>query len=385
MGSIAKRPDGKWRARYRDHRGKEHARHFSRKVDAQAWIDKVTASQIRGDYVDPRDSKTLLEDYAKRWRETHVTSEGSGRIYDSYLSRHIVPALGALPLGTIRRSDVQGLVTTLTKNGLAANTVVGVYALLRQIMQSALDDKLIPASPCQRIKLPKAGAQKMVIPTVEQITIVRDSLLEPLQPIVTVLAATGLRIGEALGLQVRDVSLTGRTISVERQRTGRGKITKPKTESSVRVVPFGSVAERELAALVSNRAEDDWLFIDEFGHPVNYWNWQNSFNRLVKKLGYEFTTHDLRHFAASALISGGASVKQVQTFLGHSSASTTLDTYSHLWPGDEDRTRTVLDAALASLPARLRPVGTVPASQHAPEPESVTEAPTDADLSAAAD
>jgi site-specific recombinase XerD len=60
-------------------------------------------------------------------------------------------------------------------------------------------------------------------------------------------------------------------------------------------------------------------------------------------------THDLRHFMASALIAGGASVKQVQTVLGHSSAVITLRTYAHLWPGDEDRTRAVMDATLDVL------------------------------------
>jgi integrase len=66
----------------------------------------------------------------------------------------------------------------------------------------------------------------------------------------------------------------------------------------------------------------------------------------------DVTSHSFRHFAASALISGGASVKQVQAFLGHASAMVTLRTYAHLWPGDEDRTRSVLDAALGPLGAR---------------------------------
>jgi integrase len=70
--------------------------------------------------------------------------------------------------------------------------------------------------------------------------------------------------------------------------------------------------------------------------------------------GVRATTHDLRHFAASALISGGASVKQVQAFLGHASAVITLRTYAHLFPGDEDRTRTVLDAALSPLADSVR-------------------------------
>jgi integrase len=60
-----------------------------------------------------------------------------------------------------------------------------------------------------------------------------------------------------------------------------------------------------------------------------------------------YKTHDLRHYAASALIPGGASVKQVQMILGHASAAVTLGVYAHLWPGDDDRARGILDAALA--------------------------------------
>jgi integrase len=69
------------------------------------------------------------------------------------------------------------------------------------------------------------------------------------------------------------------------------------------------------------------------------------------------TSRDLRHLAASALISGGASLKQVQTFLGHSSAVITLRTYAHLFPGDEDRTQNVLGAALGPLADFLRTEG----------------------------
>jgi integrase len=62
-----------------------------------------------------------------------------------------------------------------------------------------------------------------------------------------------------------------------------------------------------------------------------------------------FTPHDLRHYAASVLIDQGASVKAVQRHLGHSSATTTLDTYAHLWPDSEDVTRRALDAGLAAI------------------------------------
>jgi hypothetical protein len=68
MASIKKRPDGVWRARYRDESGKEHARHFARKVDAQRWLDEVTASMLTGQYVDPRAGRVTFR-AAEDWRE----------------------------------------------------------------------------------------------------------------------------------------------------------------------------------------------------------------------------------------------------------------------------------------------------------------------------
>jgi integrase len=80
---------------------------------------------------------------------------------------------------------------------------------------------------------------------------------------------------------------------------------------------------------------------------VRYTAWRRAFERATGELGLEgVTSHDLRHFYASALIAGGQSVKVVQTALGHSSAAVTLRVYAHLWPGDEDRSRALIDLAL---------------------------------------
>jgi integrase len=84
------------------------------------------------------------------------------------------------------------------------------------------------------------------------------------------------------------------------------------------------------------------LVVQATGHCV----WRRAI-KLVGPVDAHF--HDLRHFAASDLIASGASVKTVQHFLGHASAKVTLDTYAHLWPDDEDRTRNALDSALASV------------------------------------
>lgn len=111
----------------------------------------------------------------------------------------------------------------------------------------------------------------------------------------------------------------------------------------------------------------------EEGAPLKYCRWKTEWNcarralqaaenataeregRKLVELPH-MVTHDLRHFFASALIAGGASVKQVQIVLGHASAVITLRIYAHLWPGEEDRTRSVMDAVLGGLRTGCGPV-----------------------------
>jgi integrase len=125
--------------------------------------------------------------------------------------------------------------------------------------------------------------------------------------------------------------------------------------SSARTVPLGQVVVDELAAhlAVYGAAGDGSLFTDELGGPLTYETWK----RIWRATGTTYKTHDLRHYSASALIAGGASVKQVQMILGHASAAVTLGGYAHLWPGDHDRARGILDAALADCVRTAEVVG----------------------------
>ncbi|MGH3601090.1 MAG: hypothetical protein ACRDQH_12595, partial [Pseudonocardiaceae bacterium] len=77
MASISKRPDGRWRARYRDDAGREHARHFGRKVDAQRWLDGVTASVVTATYVDPDRSRITVGEWAAVWLSGKVNLKAS--------------------------------------------------------------------------------------------------------------------------------------------------------------------------------------------------------------------------------------------------------------------------------------------------------------------
>ena len=171
------------------------------------------------------------------------------------------------------------------------------------------------------------------------------------------LAGSGLRIGELLGLDVHHIDFLRRSVRVERQRYQDGRLGPPKTPQSVRTVPLGDVVLRELAGMLAGRgggSQDGPLFLDPRGGPLMYAGWKRAWNRALRASGLEMDTHDLRHFYASALISGGASVKQVQTALGHSSAVVTLRVYAHLWPVHEDGMRQETDAALEALADNLR-------------------------------
>jgi integrase len=170
-----------------------------------------------------------------------------------------------------------------------------------------------------------------------------------------VLAGSGLRIGELLGLGTFDVDYLRRTIRVDRQRLQSGAIAPLKTKTSRRTVPVGrTIVDALTNHLAAYPGTDEALFVDELGRPLTYTRWKKALAAASTSAGLDVTSHDFRHFAASALISGGASVKQVQTFLGHASAVITLRTYAHLFPGDEDRTRDVLDAALSPLADSVR-------------------------------
>jgi len=371
MASIKKREDGQWRARYRDAAGKEHARHFARKVDAQRWVDETTASVVTGQYVDPKAGKTTVRQYALVWQSAQVGREHTIRNIDVALRIHVLPIIGDRPLASIRPSDMQALVKTLSAT-LAPGSVRETYKVAGRMFSAAVDDRILAASPCHRVTLPRDDRPEVVIPTVEHITALATAVPLRYRALVVLLAGSGLRIGEALGLEVSDVDFLRRSVKVERQRLPSGRIGPPKTAKSARTVPLGQVVIDELAAHLSEYPSNGPLFTLTTGKPLTYRTWRAIWARAaeveakaredaaakvrphVDTVRLDVDTHALRHFYASALIAGGASVKVVQSRLGHASAVITLNTYGHLWPGDDDLTRDVMDAAFGILADSLR-------------------------------
>jgi integrase len=140
-----------------------------------------------------------------------------------------------------------------------------------------------------------------------------------------------------------------RTVRVDRQWNSRASpavFAPPKTKSSIRIIPASAFVLDEIGGHVGRRHEG--FVLQRGGDPVDWQVFGRQWRQTCKRAGVERVRyHDLRHAYASMLISAGCSVKAVSAALGHANAATTLNLYSHFWPGDEDRIRDAVDLALA--------------------------------------
>ncbi len=361
MASIQKRPDGRWRARYRDETGREHARHFARKVDAERWAASQVTDVARGVHIDPRAGKVTLGTYALAWAAGQVHRESTRQTVESRLRLHVLPFLGDRPIGTIRKSEIQSWVRGRS-DLLAASTTRVVFSYVSAIFRAAVEDRLIPSSPCGRVQLPKRDRRRVEPLTVEVVRALTDAISPRYRAVIVLAAGTGLRQGECFGLTLDRVDFLRQTLLVDRQMvmlTGRPTaLGPPKTAASVRTVPLPQVVVDELAAHLAAYppGSDGLLFTNAHGRPINRASfaqaWLPAARRARLPEGESF--HSLRHFYASLLIRHGESVKVIQARLGHASAAESLDTYSHLWPDSEDRTRQAVDAVLAASADSVR-------------------------------
>ncbi|GAA4831716.1 hypothetical protein GCM10023221_04440 [Luteimicrobium xylanilyticum] len=362
MASIRKRPDGVWRARYRDDAGKEHAKHFPRKIDAQRWLDTVTASMVVGRYVDPRAGKVTFEQWWKAWSARQVWAPGT--LAAAQQAADSV-TFAAVRMSALRPSHVEAWVKAMSepvkdgrKKGLEPTTIRTRVTYVRAALRAAVKDRVMASDPSKDVALPRVRRSdaRMTIPTAEQVAAALGSAEPWFAPVIAVCAFAGLRIGEAAGLQLEDVNFLGRTITVARQIQGEN-------DSTVRVVPPKYGSERvvyvpeELTTMLARyleefgtRGDEQRLFSSTSGTAWQRNSAGNQWRRVRRAVALEqFTLHDLRHFYASGLIAAGCDVVTVQRALGHSMPSITLNTYSHLWPTAEDRTRTAAADLMRSV------------------------------------
>jgi integrase len=369
-----------WRARYRDDAGKEHARHFERKVDAQRWLDEQTASLVTGNHVAPKTAKTTVGEWCDTWLEGYATRRSSTVRQAGVHIRQIKAEFGGMRLSVVRPSHVKAWCAKLRQEGsedgppLSASYVYALHNRLAQIMADAVHDGIIPRSPCSRRTSPGAGEQRPYVATTEQVWALYDAMPERMRAAILLGAFSGLRVAEACGHRTADTDFMRGVVHPRWQYPAEPL----KTDYSKTPVPVG----RELALQLSAHAAQwpgETLLTGLDDGQLSPWALERAVRAArakVRKCGKcglvqarpgkvfrcqaqgcggaadapglpaGFRYHDLRHYLASLLIANGADVKTVQARLRHGSATTTLNTYSHLWPDKDESTKAIVDSVI---------------------------------------
>ncbi len=350
MASIRKTAYRTWQVRFRDPAGRQRGKTFKRKADADAFRARVEHTLRTGEFVDPSHGRVRFSEWAWRWLDGQIhLRPASVRRYASMLRNHLIPCFGGLPLTRVAPSHVRAWVGSLSATH-APYTVRHIFSLLNTILDAAVFDGLLARNPCARTPLPeKKPAHPRSYLTPEEVERIVDSITRRYEAFVILGAYTGLRWGEIAGLHLNDIDFLGRKLSVTRavaQDGGRHYLAEPKTAASRRTIAVPSSVVEVLSRHVREfPSESGFVFTGARGGMMRYpdfyrFHWRPATHRAGLP---EAKFHELRHSHASWLISAGQSVKVIQERLGHSSASTTLDTYAHLMDGMDGQAALLLD------------------------------------------
>lgn len=358
MAHVEKRGDKRWRARYRGPDGRERSKTFARKLDADRWLDTVRGDLARGDWIDPAlAQRTTVRSVAEPWMASQPWRDSTRDRTLSVWRNHIEPAIGDMPIATVRTSRLQALVVDLATepDPLAPATVEGVLRLMSSIFTAAVTDGMLRRNPATAVKLPRTEGTLRVPLTLEQVDAIAEKIDGRLRLAVELAAATGLRQGELFGLTWDRVAFLRRELKIDRQLvtppTGPPAHGPVKTARSNRTVPLPDVIVEQLA----QAHHGDGYVFEVDGKPWRRNRAADAFRVATAAAGVEASGwHALRHYCASVLIREGLSVTAVAATLGHSPAEC-LKTYAGWWPSEDEVVRSAMSRAAVRPAASPRP------------------------------
>jgi integrase len=319
----------------------------------------------------PADDKITLAEWFRTWLfefRKHDLKPSSFERYESIYRIYIADTpVGNTRLAELRASHIQNHFNNLLENGKSASVVHNVYKFLNTCLNEAVKQGYIPVNYCQSVKLPKLtksndeDSKGIVAFTLEEQT----KFLKMLQghkheTAITLTLGTGLRLGEMLALKWSDIDFTNNTLHVSRsikwvtfisddgKRQCKLIEQTPKTNSSIRAIPIPeNIAaklkqhrKKQLEVKMKNREfynDNDYLFCDKFGNPLDTKKIPRAFKTVLKKAGIrDMKFHSLRHTYATRLFEVGVPIKTVQALLGHTDITTTMNIYTHVMPEQMD-------------------------------------------------
>jgi len=336
---------------------------FPTEAAAILWREDARVDLRRGVLVAPK--PTTLRQLGASWLSGAKEGAVRNRSGDSYkpstlrgyehaLRRYVYPALGGARLQDLRAPDVQRFANDLVARGLSPSSVRNALLPLRAICRRGLRQGDLSVNPTVGVEIPAVRGRRtrIVTPTEADMLI----LTAPLQDQVLWATAfyTGLRRGELQAIRWSEVDLASGVIRVERSWDQKDGLVEPKSAAGYRRVPIPAVLRDYLMRERMTR-QGDLVFGREDGTPFNPRTISRRAERAWKAAGVQAVTlHECRHTFATLMIAAGVNGKALQTFMGHSSITVTLDRYGHLFPGSEEEAAGLLDAYLAEAYDRAR-------------------------------
>ncbi len=321
-GAVIQNRSGTWRARTYVGDGKHVSLgSFRTKADAERALLLVGADKQRGGWVDPRNGKVTLEDYANSWlAHRHNLRIRTVELYRSQLDNHIVPALGRRELSKLSTAEVRVWFANLVQeSGLAPTTAAKCYRLLRTILNTAVEDELIVKNPCVIKGAATERSPERPIATIAQVDALATAI-DPRWRALVLLATYGsLRWGELTALTRQRIDLAAGTVDVVEQALelsgGTRVFGPPKTDAGRRTITLPAFVVDELADHMRRYVgpePDAVVFTGPKGAPLRRGNWNGKWNAVRKAVGCDgLRFHDLRHTGNTLAASTGASTKEL--------------------------------------------------------------------------
>ncbi len=293
-----------------------------------------------------------MADFCARWLEDVVRASVRPKTYESYALNvgRLMPYIGKRKVSALRPEELQAAYgELLLKRRLSARSVQQAHAVVHRALQQALLWGLVGRNVAEAASPPRPVRREMSTLSEAQVAALFEyTLSHRLHALWVVLATTGLRSGEALGLRWREVDVEGRRLVISQalqRQQGRGLVlVEPKTGRSRRTVHVSRFAMDALQQHQARQAAErlfagsgwqdrDLVFSSSTGRPLQTSNVTPALRRALAGAGLpRIRVHDLRHTAATLLLARGVHAKVVQELLGHSTITLTLDTYSHVAP-----------------------------------------------------
>jgi len=354
-GSVYRRKDGRCVGEYEDANGKRRYVSGKTKAEVRAKLRKLLANRDEGVAYDSE--KLTVGDYLDRWLRA---LEGSVRQrtwqrHEEVVRLHLKPMIGCVKLDKLNALQVQNVYSEKLNAGLSERSVEIIHLALHKALKQAVRWSLVPRNVAEAVTPPRPPKREITPLTHQQLrALLQAARNDDLYALWVLACTTGMRNGELLAVKWRDIDLEAGTLQIKRT-VFDGTVSPPKTASGRRTIRLSKLA---IAALQEHRAKaterqtSEWVFGSRAGTLISVHNLHNrSWKPLLERTGLPAGTrmHDLRHSAATLLLSKGVAVKVVSEMLGHADVSTTLSIYAHVLPDMQSVAADAVDQAFVGL------------------------------------